>query len=326
MKYPFTAPAILATLVVTSFACTVTNNTATEKDGGAGTNDAGETSVADSGVDGGKDVGECVPYAPANLSGKSTGTFTSDAVVKIPLPETDVGGGLLKVTYTQAGAVVGSIFLPEGTNAAAPRVETTPFGPGVGAEVGVVYYRLAGKKTYELGIQSFSFDPAKASYTVEYSYEPLIDCYEANDSRAAAKRIPVNTTITAYHHTGIGTDDTSSVNATGDDWYSFELAAQKTVKLKGVLPGKDGPDGGNSAQFVVYTEDGTTTVDCVGNGSLTTDPVSATEAVETCEAALPAGKYFVKLAHFVGQPSASALNESFNKSWNTPYTFSVEAK
>lgn len=333
MKYSFTTSAICAALVATSFACSTNNSVdgdcGAANDGGGGTDGRGEGGASDGGeaTDGGGDLGECVSYAPASISGKKTGVFTSAEVVKIPLPETDVGGGLLKVTYTQDAPVVGSLFLPEGASAADPRAETGAFGPGIGSGgPGVVYYRLAGKKAYELGVKPFSFDDTKANYGVEYVYEPLVDCYEANNSLAAAKRVPVNETITAYHHTGIDTNDTGSLNESGDDWYFFELSSEKRVKLKGVLPGKDGATGGNSALFTVYTADGEAQPACSGSGAFETNPVSDTEAVETCDGALSAGKYFVKLAHFVSQPSSSGVNESFNKSWNTAYTFKIEAQ
>lgn len=326
-----------AALVAQGVACTQTDPAANAGDGGTGSSSSGGgssggssgtgTDAGGSSGDGGSDVGECVPYAPATLTGQKAGSFTDGTIVKIDVPETDLGGGLLKVTYTQQGPVTASLFLGIGANPEVPRVETTAFGPGVTDEApAVVTYRLAGKRSYTLGIQSFSFDPDKAGYTVAYEYQPLADCYESNDTQTAARRIPVNTTITAQHHTGIDGDDTSLVSESGDDWYSFVLAAAKTVKLTAFLPGKDGADGANSTLITVYTADGVTAAACTGQGSMATDPVAATEAVETCEGALASGTYLVAVTHLASQKSSTAVNEPVHSSWNTPYTLRVEAQ
>jgi hypothetical protein len=317
---------VFALFAVLSVACA---NKST-KDAGATASTDGGTTPTETPADGGDDLGECVTYKPAEISGTKSGTFASaDEVAKIKLPETDVGGGLLKVTYlADARPITGSLWLAEGSKKDVPRHETGAFGPGISdGTTAVVYYRLAGKKSYEIGAKSFSFsDGDKNGYTITYSYEPQIDCYEANDTLAAAKRIPLNRSLTASLHTGIGPDDDGSVNETGQDWYTFELAAEKRVRLKATLPGKDGPDGKNPAFFTVLTADGATAASCETSGSLETDPVAPAEAVETCQGLLAPGKYFVKLAHFVSQSGATAVNTAPHKSWNTPYTFVVDAK
>lgn len=276
------------------------------------------------------DLGGCVSYTPAEISGTLSGSFASaDEIVRVPLPVTDVGGGLLRVTFLAHNQpMVGSIWLGEGARSAEARHETSAFGPGISDATAVVYYRLAGNKRYEIGAQSFSFDDSGVDdYTITYAYQPQLDCYEANDTRDAARRIPLDTTITASLHTGIGPDDSGTVNATGEDWYTFQLTAPKIVRLRATLPGKDGPDGGNTAMFTIFTADGTTAADCGGgSGSFATDPVSPTEAVETCEGTLAAGTYFVKLGHFVSQAAATDNNVAPHRSWNTPYTFVVSAR
>lgn len=291
------------------------------------TTDAGAT---DSATDAGAEPNDCVPYTPAAISGTKEGTFaTADDIVKVKLPETDVGGGLLKVTYeAKVQPLVGSIWLSEGAPTDAPRAETTAFGPGVtNADPAVVYFRLAGKKSYEVGVKPFFFagDPAKDGYKMTYVYEPQNDCYEGNDAASAAKRIPVNTTITASLHTGIGATDTGLVKESGEDWYAFTLAAPKTVQLKAFLPGKDGADGKNSALLSIFQADGTTAAECANLQQMATNPVSDTENVETCSGALPAGRYLVKMEHFVSQASSTAVNTAPHKSWNTPYTFTIVA-
>lgn len=315
-------PVVLAA-VAAGACCVSTDTTPTPvADGGTPTADGGAT-------DGGAEPNDCVPYTPASISGTKEGTFaTGDDIVKVKLPETDVGGGLLKVTYeAKVQPLVGSIWLGEGAPTDAPRAETSAFGPGVtNADPAVVYFRLAGKKSYEVGVKPFFFadDPAKDGYKMTYTYEPQNDCYEGNDTSATAKRIPVNTTITASLHTGIGPTDTGLVKESGEDWYAFTLAAPKTVQLKAFLPGKDGDGGKNSTLMTVFQADGVTAAQC-NLEVMETNPVADTENVETCSGALAAGRYLVKLEHFVSQASSTAVNTAPHKSWNTPYTFSIVA-
>jgi hypothetical protein len=329
----FVSVSALAAVVVLVplYACTLTNATGVV-DGGADAGTAADGATADGATADadGSDLGECVRYTPAVIAGKKEGSFASrDDVVSVVLPETDVGGGLLKVTYTGKNLpLVGSIVLAEGPRAEEDRFTTRPIGPGATSTPStVVYYRLHGKKRYQLRTKPFSFDDAGPNgYSIDYTYQPLIDCYEDNDARTSAKRIPVNTTITAFEHAGIETNDSLLVRDSGQDWYWFELPREQRVKLKGFLPGKDGADGANAALFYVTASDGETEPGCATGSRFSTDPVADTENVETCEGILPAGKYFVRLAHFTSQPAGWDADEAIHASWNTPYTFVVEAK
>lgn len=340
MSRSLLALSLAAAVVLPAYACTITTST---NDGDAGTPDADTTvdaatvdaatvdaATVDAPSDAGADLGECVRYTPAVMTGTKTGSFANrDDVVSIPLPQADLGGGILVVTYTaKHQPLVGSIWLAEGTRAAEDRFTTKPIGPGATTSPStVVRYRLQGSKRYELRTRPFTFDDTGPNeYAISYTYEPLVDCYEGNDTPATAKRIPLNTTITAYQHAGIGPDERLLVRDSGIDWYSFELTQERRVKLRGVLPGKDGADGANPALFYVTTSDGETAPPCTTGSPFSTDPVSATESVETCEGVLAPGKYLVQLALFTSQPAGWDSDEPIHKSWNTPYSFVIEAK
>ncbi len=330
------ASLVAAVVLVPAYACTLSTVTG-DVDGGAADAASGvDASASDATLpdapasDSGTALGECVAYTPAVITGKKEGSFArADEVVSVTLPETDVGGGLLKVTYTGKHLpLVGSIWLSAGELASEARYTTKPIGPGLTtAPSTVVYYRLQGKTRYELRTKPFSFDEnGPNGYVVDYAYQPLVDCYEGNDTLATAKRIPVNTKITAFEHAGIGPDDRLLVRDTGQDWYTFELTREQRVKLTGFLPGKDGAAGANAALFYVTTADGTTPPECSTGSPFSTDPVADTENVETCEGLLPPGKYYVQLAHFTSQPAGWDSDEPIHPSWNTPYTFTIEAK
>ena len=104
-------------------------------------------------------------------------------------------------------------------------LEVRAFGDGLApgiepGETGSFHVRLQGNTTYELRVVPLNFrDDEPNGYTVEYAYEPLVDCYEANDTRETAKRIPLDTPIKAFLHPGIGPNSSRIVSFTADDWY-----------------------------------------------------------------------------------------------------------
>ena len=335
MSRVLAASLFAAMVLVPAYACTLSTVTG-DVDGGAAdaasnVDAASDATLPDApAIDSGTAQGECVAYTPAVINGKKEGSFArADDVVSVTLPATDVGGGLLKVTYTaKNNPLVGGIWLSEGDRALEERFSTRPIGPGVTTSPSAtVYYRLRGNTRYELRTRPFAFDESGPNaYVVDYAYQPLVDCYEQNDSLATARRIPLNSKISAYAHAGIGPNDSLLVRDSGQDWYVFELATERRVKLTGFLPGKDGADGENSTHFIVTNSDGTTAPACSTGDSFSTDPVADTENVETCEGLLPPGKYYVQLAHFTSQPAGWDSDEPIHPSWNTPYTFTIEAK
>mgnify|MGYP000656189050 CR=1 FL=1 len=100
-----------------------------------GTLDAGSTDggAVDSAapVDGSVEGNDCITYTPAEIQGTAAGSFArADEVVRVNLPRTDRGGGLLKVTYEATGVPLnGRIFLGAATEF---RAETGDFGDGLG--------------------------------------------------------------------------------------------------------------------------------------------------------------------------------------------------
>lgn len=297
-----------------------------------GTLDAGSTDggAVDSAapVDGSVEGNDCITYTPAEIQGTAAGSFArADEVVRVNLPRTDRGGGLLKVTYEATGVPLnGRIFLGAATEF---RAETGDFGDGLGGgATPTIYYRLAGDREYQLGVLPADFDeerPSRNVYKFTYSYQPLADCYEANDTAAAAKRIPTDAPLTASGHAGITEPDFLNVKESGTDWYAFTLAAPRTVTLRATLPGMGNERGGNSGFFTLFEGDGTTEISCEGGNSVAeTSHVASTEQVETCPVSLPAGRYLVRYASsFASDPAASAVNVTPPVSWTSPYTFTL---
>jgi len=293
-------------------ACTVT----TTPSGPAG--DAGlvpEASTGDAG-----DLGDCVDYVPASLSGTKTGAFTAkDDVIKIELPQTDIGGGLLEVTLTaQTQSVAAEVWLLSGEK----RNEARTNAVVLDGQTGATTVRLHGKTTYELRVLANNYEDGRSNgYTVAYTYTPLVDCYEGNDTRSAAKRVPVNVPIRAYLHPGIGPDDGTLVGPTAADHYTFELDEPKKVTLRGALPA-----GGTTAYFAVKDASAADVPCDDPQERMGTDPTATTRDVATCTAQLPAGKYWVEVAYANSGPAATGVGSPVPAEWKAPYTMTIEAK
>lgn len=288
--------------------CPTPDGAAPAPDGGGGGGD----------VDGG-DLGECVVYTPASISGTKSGTFASNTdVVSIPLPATDVGGGLLKVTIAaQTQALEVSLWLGEGEKKDEGRWEASVLDE----ENGAFYLRLHGGKAYELRAHALNFrDDRTNGYTVSWEYEPLVDCYEGNDTRESAKRIPVDTPIKAYLHAGIGPDDGRLVGGTADDWYTFELTEAKAAKLRVNVPGD------NTAYFSVRNgEDVEVTCDDPNFG-MGTSATDTAEDMESCVATLAPGKYWIKGGIANSEDPGTGIGETPPRSWSSAYTLTLETQ
>ncbi|MCZ2250009.1 MAG: hypothetical protein LC111_14720 [Bacteroidia bacterium] len=272
----------------------------------------------DPGTDGG-DLGECAIYTPTAIVGSKSGTFASGAdVVSIPLPATDVGGGLLEVTISaQTQAMEVAIWLSEGEKKDEARMENAVLDD----QTGTFYVRLHGGKAYELRAHATNFrDDRTNGYTISWKYEPLVDCYEDNDTRESAKRIPINTPIKAYLHVGIGPDDSHLVGPTADDWYTFELTEPKTAQLRVNVPGD------NTAYFSVRNADDVEVTCDDPNFGMGTSATDTAEEMTSCVATLAPGKYWIKGAISNSEYPGTGIGEPVPPSWNTAYTLTVETK
>ncbi|MBX3226415.1 MAG: hypothetical protein KIT84_44665 [Labilithrix sp.] len=265
------------------------------------------------------DLGECVTYQPAAIDGTKSGTFTSGTdVVSIPLAATDVGGGLLKVTAAaQTQALEVSLWLGEGEKKDEARWE----GGALDGETQTFYFRLHGGKSYELRAQATNYRDDKTNgYTVTWAYEPLVDCYEGNDTREAAKRIPVNTPIKAFLHAGIGPNDGRLVGPTADDWYWFELAEQRSVTMRVNVPGD------NTAFFSVRDGEDVEVSCDDPNFGVHTSATDTAEDMASCSATLAPGKYWVRGGLGNSEEPGTGPGDAVPRTWNTPYTLTIDAK
>jgi len=186
------------------------------------------------------DKGECSADQPTPSSGMRSGAWTPSArSTRVPVVIADPSGGLVEVTLTVTdvpGEV--NVFLQ------GRPIEEVHYGvlalvdQQPPQKTRRFTFRAQGRSTYELDVAAFVTPHANetGAWTVAWQYSPLSDCYEPNDTQAAAKRIPVGLPITAFAHPGISAGDGLLVGRGLLDFYKFELTAPTTVRLSGCTP------------------------------------------------------------------------------------------
>lgn len=313
---------------VAANACTITSTDTPDNDGGASSSSSGDTGASSSGSSSGgtssssggsADRGEWTDYTPAEINGNESGEFASAQDTKsFNLAATDVGGGLLKVTVSPHNVEVG-VWLAEGEKADEQRWEGNYMDPAQTS--GTFFVRLHGGKSYQLRAYPLNFSEDEPNpYTVKWEYEPLIDGYEPNETRELAKRIPLDKAIQAYAHAGIGPNDSRLVGSVADDWYKFELTADKTVKLKF-------DRGAEHTSYLAVLDSAGNAVSCADtNFSMGVGTSEPGTQFETCEGPLTAGTYFVH--HGIGnsEDPGTSTGEAVPAHFRAKYTLTVETK
>jgi hypothetical protein len=255
-------------------------------------------------------VGDCVTYTPAMVAGSRSGRFTRiDEAERVAVSVPDRGGGLVRVTLQASAATSVTVFLqgrPEDENHEGVLLTNEPEKSFL--------FRAHGNKTYELEVKAFITPPAGgSSWAVSWTYEPNVDCYEPNDTAATARRIPLDTPITAFAHAGIIEGDGVLVGPGLLDYYAFELTEPTTVRLAVTRPSD------TAIAFELF--DLTTET-----STLVSSDLFAAAGVQSFsdELELPAGVHGVRVSSFASQRSTLGLPATPPADWNRPYTFSVQ--
>lgn len=267
---------------------------------------------------GGVDRGECTDYTPSRIDGRKAGTFSSaDEVVTIDLPRTDVGGGLLRVTIrAETQPLEVGVWLPDGEKRDEQRTE----GGAEKGQTSTFTARLGGGLTYQLRAYPLDYrSDGTNGYALEYSYTPLVDCYEGNDTRATAKRIPLNVPVEAHLHPGIGPHDGRLVGPTAEDWYWFDLTEPKKVSLSIRVPGD------NTAYFRLLDGNDREVACDDPNFGIGMSATETQESFRSCTGPLGAGRYWVQAGLGNSEYPSTDPDAPVPVSWKEPYTLTVEA-
>lgn len=258
---------------------------------------------------------DCRPYTPAEIDGSHTGTWSSIDDVHVQVLEIgDVGGGLVHVTVSKTGVATGVTLRLAGQEEHVHNGVLVGDVDGVDEETFV--FRAQGQHNYELVVSPFVSPSSEATneYTISWRYEPLIDCYEENNTAATARLIPLDYDIEAFAHAGIIEGDSSFSGPGLVDLYKFELDAPATVRLAATKPS-------DAALIIEFwdaeAEYGITGVDLTAAGN---------QEIYSDELSLEAGTHYVRVAAFGSQTSSLESTEPLPAEWNTPYRLRVERR
>lgn len=255
----------------------------------------------------------CVKYEPAKVAGNQRGVWkTREDQQVVAIDVSDPGGGLVKVTIGVTGTPTTANVRVKGLTGEANEVGVN-VGAG-GEKQGGFVFRAQGGQHYELVLKPFvGLADGDNSYSLSWSYEPLVDCYEHNDTKETARKIAVGESVQADAHAGMIAGDGLRVGPALVDFYKFELTAKTKLRLAVTKP----DDSALVFEVLDAQDAGLASVDPVGAGG--------TELVSD-DAELEAGTYWVRVAAFVGQATTQDSKEPIPAGWNRPYKFSLQIR
>lgn len=258
------------------------------------------------------DLGDCQAYQPAVVAGTESGTWASATDEQLIAVEVgDRGGGLVEVRLEASVPTEVNVRL------AGRPVDELHAGVAVRVSDDVAsrrfVFRAQGQKRYQLEVRPVGTPTGPASWTVSWSYQPNVDCYEPNDTLATAKRLPLDVPVQAFAHAGIIEGDGVLVGPGLLDYYRFELAEPTTVRLVATRPSDTAIafelwNGATDASWLVGTD----------------LFAPAGEASSSGDLELPAGTHYVRVSSFASQPSTQELTSPVPADWNQPYTLLVK--
>jgi len=289
-------------------ACTLQPIDGSKDSNGDGGADGGAAPLPDAGSAdaAGSELHECEVYAPATVEGIKEGAFTGpDDVQTATIDVNDPGGGLVTVVvdkFGEAGAVIemGHKEASGGGASDSSAVTTNP----------KLVYRVGGGESYTINIKPLhAYNATGSDYKFSWSYEPLIDCYEKNDDKVSAKRIPIDTDITAHGHAGVRASMSTLITSGTDDWYRFVLDEPTTVRLVTNHPRP-------IVEFLLID---------ANDKTLIRQARTSEEAVQASNSAqLEPGEYFVHYESTTSLEAAMGGEGEVPPHWTQPYTLRVE--
>ena len=183
--------------------------------------------------DAGSEPHDCVPYMPTpagdDISGQWSGPDDENTTT-ITVPA-DPGGGIVTVTlssnrpppFLTATLVIpnaaGAVFAGGAAGTSNERMVTTRFEAAPGESYTLTAAQFGGLRPDEYPVD----------YTMTWTFASKVDCYEPNNDHPDAKRVPLNTELSAYY-LGSMRDERQAMDGYGD-WYSFTLTEQSNVSV-----------------------------------------------------------------------------------------------
>jgi hypothetical protein len=147
------------------------------------------------------------------------------------VPANNPAGGFVRLTFTEVG-ITGALdvkLYSAADNSEVAEIYTIDSGASIDG-----YLAVDAGKTYRIAVGEFASVMLPFRYTMNAVYTGVVDLYEPNDTKDAAKPIAVATPITAYQTAGY-VEDPYAPEAFAD-WYSVVLKAGATVVKMSTVP------------------------------------------------------------------------------------------
>lgn len=281
----------------------------------AGASDASTNSDASTDLDASTDADAaatdtCYATTPSDgIASKSWSTAGNDDIGEVTITApADPGGGYFEVELkAEHSAVRPWIEVTAGAEGGA-----IVNGSSASFDVPVrrVAFAAAPSQSYKIRAWQFFAAPREAypvSYSIEWKFTSLVDCYEPNDTAAAAQPVAFDQTIEAY--ATAGHVDNSTDYDRYLDWYSFELTEAATVSAEMTqAPGTD-----LRMRIRIFDEAGTRQLGS-GGGSAPGELFTATTS-----SALAPGKYTFAVETATSSRVADDNVPTLRSEWTKPY-------
>ncbi len=225
-------------LVLSAAACEVTDGSndpdaSTTPESDASTTPESDASTTTDGAPG------TACYTPTPSSGKESKSWNavgSDEIGEFTITApADPGGGYLEVEIKAENDEVRPWIEVTTGDGAGAIINGSSAGnePGFNVPSRRVTFAAAPGQTYKVRAWQFFSAPPEAypvSYSFEWKFTSLVDCYEPNDTAATAKPVAFSETIEAYATAGYTSNNTDYTRYA--DWYSFTLTETANVNAE----------------------------------------------------------------------------------------------
>lgn len=266
------------------------------------------------------EVNDCSPYDAGAFSGDLTNNWSeANEIDEYPglLPAvSDPAGGYYIVTLTAEESVPWiDIKIP---GAPYPIINGSAGGSSTPQTRKVAFLAHPGV-SYDVTVNPFiNGGNFPETYTINWEYVGLMDCFELNDTFEQAKFIPKNETLEAFANAGykvMGSSETSF------DWYKVRINEPAKIKVEVQQCPSD-----EFMRMRIFREDHseltTTTTDIFGNS---TNHTAGTLYYKVTNSTLDPGIYYIR---FDGTKTGNRqidynAEETMPDVWTTPYKFQV---
>ena len=182
-----------------------------------------------------EELHECTPYTVTNNSGVIMGSWSEandiDSLLGAITTPDEPGGGIMTVSLTTPAPASPNIEVRAFPDPGSASIRTV--GNNVEGSTITVSFTAHPNQPYSIFPKPFfNANSYPHDYTINWSYEGRMDCYEPNDIFQEAKHIPKDLEIEAYCIAGHINNNVGSLDQNTYDWYKFTLDKPSKVEIK----------------------------------------------------------------------------------------------